>query len=158
MKVDIKKKEEYHKARQYAGKSARARSALPYKAHEYNGAKAGAKDSFEHAKKYLEMIRNIKKNRKRAEIITILQELSASIEKFRDKKTGMWYQVTDQMNREGNYLESSASAMFIYTWVKGAQNGYLDKSFLKKGEKAYSFLRDDRADAPAECIVDSFDA
>ncbi len=74
---------------------------------------------------------------KRAEIITILQELSASIEKFRDKKTGMWYQVTDQMNREGNYLESSASAMFIYTWVKGAQNGYLDKSFLKKGEKAY---------------------
>jgi unsaturated rhamnogalacturonyl hydrolase len=74
---------------------------------------------------------------KRSEIITMLQELSAAIEKYREKKTGMWYQVTDQMGREGNYLESSASAMFIYTWVKGARKGYLDKSYLKKGEKAY---------------------
>jgi unsaturated rhamnogalacturonyl hydrolase len=49
----------------------------------------------------------------------------------------MWYQVTDQMGRKGNYIESSASAMFIYTWVKGAQKGYLDKSYLEKGEIAY---------------------
>lgn len=77
---------------------------------------------------------------KKSEIITILQELSSAIEKFRDEKTGMWYQVTDQMYREGNYLESTASAMFIYTWVKGSQKGYLDKSFLQKGEKAYDLF------------------
>lgn len=78
----------------------------------------------------------------RSEIITILQNLSSSVEKFRDTETGMWYQVTDQMNREGNYLESTGSAMFIYTWVKGAQKGYLDKSFLEKGKKAYEqFVR-----------------
>ncbi|MDU1889974.1 MAG: glycoside hydrolase family 88 protein [Dysgonomonas sp.] len=74
---------------------------------------------------------------KRDEIITLLQNLSLSVEKYREKKTGMWYQVTDQMGREGNYLESSASAMFIYSWVKGAQKGYLDKSYAKKGKKAY---------------------
>jgi len=74
---------------------------------------------------------------KRKEIIEILQKLSVSLEKFRDPKTGMWYQVTDQMTREGNYQESTGSIMFIYSWVKGAQNGYLDKSFLKKGKKAY---------------------
>ncbi|NDV77980.1 glycoside hydrolase family 105 protein [Dysgonomonas sp. 511] len=74
---------------------------------------------------------------KRSEIITLLQNLSAAVENFREKETGMWYQVTDQMGREGNYLESSASAMFIYTWVKGAQKGYLDNSYLEKGEKAY---------------------
>lgn len=73
----------------------------------------------------------------RPEIIRILQNLSASLEKFRDEETGMWYQVTDQMSREGNYIESTGSAMFIYTWVKGAQKGYLDKSYLEKGEKAY---------------------
>ena len=73
----------------------------------------------------------------RPEIITILQNLSTSVEKFRDPRTGMWYQVTDQMNREGNYLESTGSVMFIYTWVKGSQKGYLDKSFLEKGKKAY---------------------
>ena len=74
---------------------------------------------------------------KRGEMITILQDLSAAIEKFRDPKTGMWYQVTDQIGREGNYVESSGSAMFIYTWVKGAKNGYLDKSFEAKGIEAY---------------------
>lgn len=75
---------------------------------------------------------------KRGELITIFQNLSSCIEKYRDPKTGMWYQVTDQVGREGNYLESSASAMFIYSWVKGSQKGYLDKSYVKKSSKAYS--------------------
>jgi len=74
---------------------------------------------------------------KRGEVIAILQNLAASLEKYRDEKTGMWYQVTDQGNREGNYVESSGSAMFIYSWVKGAQKGYLDKSYLDKGIVAY---------------------
>lgn len=70
-------------------------------------------------------------------LIKILQNLSEAIEKYRDLNTGMWYQVTDKPGEKGNYLESSASAMFIYSWVKGAQKGYLDASYLKKGEKAY---------------------
>jgi len=74
---------------------------------------------------------------KRAEIIKILTDLSYSLEKYQDKKTGMWYQVTDKGDKEGNYLESSGSAMFIYTWTKGAQRGYLPKVFLKKAKKAY---------------------
>lgn len=74
---------------------------------------------------------------KRPEIIKILLNLSQSLEKFRDKKTSMWYQVTDKMDEKGNYVESSGSAMFIYTWVKGAQKGYLPKSFLSKGKIAY---------------------
>ncbi|MDD2797255.1 MAG: glycoside hydrolase family 88 protein [Bacteroidales bacterium] len=75
---------------------------------------------------------------KRPEIIKILTDLCKSIEKYRDPKTGMWYQVTDKVGEEGNYVESSGSAMFIYTWVKGGQKGYLPKSFLKKGTKAYN--------------------
>lgn len=75
---------------------------------------------------------------KRVEIIEILNKLSATLVKFQDKKTGMWYQVTDKEGEEGNYLESSGSAMFIYTWVKGAQKGYLPKVFLKKAKKAYN--------------------
>lgn len=74
---------------------------------------------------------------KRNEIITVLKDISAAVEKFRDPKTGMWYQVTDQGGREGNYIESTGSVMFIYTWVKGAQKGYLDKSYAQKGKKAY---------------------
>ncbi len=74
----------------------------------------------------------------RPEIIKILNELSLSLEKYRDPKTGMWFQVTDKISEKGNYVESSGSAMFIYSWVKGAQKGYLPKSYLKKGQKAYS--------------------
>lgn len=74
---------------------------------------------------------------KRKEILSILQDLALSVDKFRDTESGMWYQVTDQMGREGNYLESSGSAMFIYSWVKGSQKGYLDKKYEKKGKQAY---------------------
>jgi len=74
---------------------------------------------------------------KRSEIIKILTGLSNSLDKYRDPKTGMWYQVTDKVGAEGNYVESSGSAMFIYTWVKGAQKGYLPKEYLSKGLKAY---------------------
>lgn len=74
---------------------------------------------------------------KRPQIIKILTDLSRNLQKYQDPKTGMWYQVTDKMGTKGNYLESSGSAMFIYTWVKGAQKGYLPKSYLAKGEKAY---------------------
>lgn len=76
-------------------------------------------------------------HQERGKLIRLLENLSSAIEKYRDENTGMWYQVTDQIDRKGNYLESSASAMFIYSWVKGAQKGYLDKTYLQKGEKAY---------------------
>jgi len=73
----------------------------------------------------------------RADIIKILANLSQSLDQYRDKKTGMWYQVTDRAGEKGNYVESSGSAMFIYSWVKAAQKGYLPKSYAVKGEKAY---------------------
>ncbi|MDD3511983.1 MAG: glycoside hydrolase family 88 protein [Fermentimonas sp.] len=74
----------------------------------------------------------------RGEILGILNKISASIENYRDPETGMWYQVTNLPNKEKNYLESSGSIMFIYTWVKGAQKGYLPDEYLEKGESAYS--------------------
>ncbi len=75
-------------------------------------------------------------------VIRIFSDLSQSLEKYRDPVSGMWYQVTDKMNAEGNYLESTASAMFIYSWVKGAQLGILPSGYLRKGEQAYDqFLK-----------------
>ena len=78
----------------------------------------------------------------RAEIIEQLTQIATAVEKYRDPETGMWYQVTDLGEREGNYLESSGSIMFIYSWVKGAQKGYLPDTFLQKGAEAYDqFLK-----------------
>lgn len=86
---------------------------------------------------------------KRPEIIKILSDLSQSLDKMRDKKSGMWFQVTDKGDKVGNYLESSGSAMFIYSWAKSAQKGYLPKSYLCKAKKAYNqfvkqFIKENR--------------
>ncbi|RYO90887.1 hypothetical protein DL766_009986 [Monosporascus sp. MC13-8B] len=43
-----------------------------------------------------------------------------------DPTTGAWWQVMDHPGREGNYIESSGSAMFAYSLLKGARLGYLD--------------------------------
>jgi unsaturated rhamnogalacturonyl hydrolase len=74
---------------------------------------------------------------KRPEVLKIFNQLTESLLSFRDPKSGMWYQVTDKVGEKGNYVESSGSAMFIYTIVKGAQKGYLPKSYLKTGKKLY---------------------
>lgn len=79
---------------------------------------------------------------KRGHIIDLLNNISTTIDRYRDSETGMWYQVTNLPDREGNYLESSGSIMFIYTWVKGAQKGYLPEEFAEKGATAYDqFLK-----------------
>ena len=43
-----------------------------------------------------------------------------------DEATGAWWQVMSWPGRKGNFLESSASGMFIYTLYKGVRLGYLD--------------------------------
>ena len=74
----------------------------------------------------------------RNKLISILQKSSAAILKYRDPKTDLWYQVTDQGNRKGNFLEASGSIMFAYAFAKGAEKGYLDKSYLKYAHETFN--------------------
>ncbi len=65
----------------------------------------------------------------RKDLIEILNETCESLLKVRDKETGLWYQVLDQGDREGNYLEGSGSAMFAYVFAKGSHKGYLPAKY-----------------------------
>ncbi len=76
----------------------------------------------------------------RGSVIDLLNKLSEDLLKFRDEETGLWYQVLDMGGREGNYVEASGSAMFIYAFAKGAKNGYLPEKFLKIAEDAFNSL------------------
>jgi unsaturated rhamnogalacturonyl hydrolase len=67
---------------------------------------------------------------KRDFLIKLLNRISEGLLQYQDAESKMWRQVTDQGKREGNYLETSASAMFAYTFAKGARKGYLDKKYL----------------------------
>lgn len=78
----------------------------------------------------------------REKIIAILQNLSEALLNVRDSQTGLWYQVLDQGGREGNYLEASGSAMFIYAFAKGAKKGYLDKKYLEIAQNSFDNMVD----------------
>lgn len=72
----------------------------------------------------------------RENIIDVAQKLAVGILKYQDE-TGAWYQVVDQGEREGNYLEASATSMFSYFLLKGAEKGYLSEEHKQAGIKAY---------------------
>ena len=74
---------------------------------------------------------------RRHEVVELLQKDLAAVVKWQDEKTGLWYQVMDSPQREGNYLESTCSAMFTYVLLKAYRKGYVGTKFREAGIKAY---------------------
>lgn len=77
---------------------------------------------------------------KRDQIITIFKNMTDALLKVQDSTSGVWYQVLDQGEREGNYLEASASSMIVYSMAKAIRKGYLDQSYYPFVKKAYEGL------------------
>lgn len=67
----------------------------------------------------------------RATLKAILVETVAGIKKAVHAPSGLWWLVMSQPGRTGNYIESSASAMFVYAILKGIRMGYLDSKTYK---------------------------
>lgn len=74
----------------------------------------------------------------RANLIKYLQRLAPALVKYQDAKSGVWYQMTTQGTRKGNYFEASASCMFVYALAKGVRMGYLPASYLASAKKGYA--------------------
>jgi unsaturated rhamnogalacturonyl hydrolase len=74
---------------------------------------------------------------RRGEILFILSGVAESVMKHQDKKTGLWYQVMDQGSREGNYLEATASSMFVYSLLKSVRMGYIGKNYRETAVRGY---------------------
>lgn len=84
----------------------------------------------------------------RKDIREVINKVAKGIKKYQDKKSGVWYQVVDQGDRKGNYLESSASSMFVYFLYKAVREGYIDDSYRAVADKGYegilkNFIRED---------------
>lgn len=75
---------------------------------------------------------------KRAKLMAILDRLAIAVSKVQDSSSGLWWQVLDQKNRKGNYLESSCSAMFVYSYARSVRKGYLKKSYLNVAKKGWN--------------------
>jgi unsaturated rhamnogalacturonyl hydrolase len=69
----------------------------------------------------------------------ILSRLVDALIPFQDE-TGLWYQVPEQGARDGNWLEASASSMFVYAIAKGVRLGLLDDKYAAVAKKGYAGL------------------
>ncbi|WP_433939681.1 glycoside hydrolase family 88/105 protein [Paenibacillus lautus] len=77
---------------------------------------------------------------KRGTIMGIFERLSRALGRYQEKESGLWFQVLDQGSREGNYLETSGSSMFIYALAKGVRLHYLEQPSRSIAERAYEGL------------------
>jgi unsaturated rhamnogalacturonyl hydrolase len=77
-----------------------------------------------------------KEHPKQQELVSYLNNLAEALVKVQHE-SGLWYQVTDMGDREGNYLEASGSAMFVYALGKGVDKGYLPNKFKEIANKAF---------------------
>lgn len=74
----------------------------------------------------------------KSSVISILHHLMRAVAGHRDEDSGLWFQVIDQGQRAGNYLESSASCMFVYAILKAVRRGYLrDEELRETAHRAY---------------------
>ncbi len=74
---------------------------------------------------------------KRNELVRIVQQLAKAYEKYQDPKTGLWYQVVDKGDVEGNWFETSSSSMYSYMMWMGVKRGYLPKRYEAVAQKGY---------------------
>ena len=64
----------------------------------------------------------------RDRLVSLLRGIYEVLPEYADSESGMWYQVLDCPGREGNYVEATCSAMFVYAALKGSRLGLLDKA------------------------------
>lgn len=64
---------------------------------------------------------------KRGHLEDIEKDLLKSLAKYQDKKTGMWFEVVDKPEREDNWVESSCTNLFIYSYAKAIRTGVISE-------------------------------
>ncbi|MER5433469.1 glycoside hydrolase family 88 protein [Streptomyces sp. NPDC002588] len=74
---------------------------------------------------------------RRPELVGILRDLAAGLERYQDPATGRWFQVIDKGARSDNWTETSCSSMFTYALSRGAQQGYIDAHYQSVARRGY---------------------
>ena len=69
-------------------------------------------------------------------VLVILNHIAETLKKYQSPE-GLWYQVMDKSGEPGNYLESSCSAMFVYSLFKAVRKGYIPSSYFTVARKGY---------------------
>ncbi|ORY07799.1 glycosyl hydrolase-like protein family 88 [Clohesyomyces aquaticus] len=72
-----------------------------------------------------------------------LVTLAEGLKRVQDESGGWWLVMDEPYpSMKGNYIESSATAMFTYGYLKGIRTGLLEESYRDPAVKAYNLLLD----------------
>ncbi|MFN8286257.1 MAG: glycoside hydrolase family 88 protein [Chitinophagales bacterium] len=84
-----------------------------------------------------------KGNKYHSELEGYLKEMIARLPELQDEKTGHWFQLPARKSEEGNWIESSSTAMFAYGIQTALTLGLVqDTVYQKAVDKAYKGLRE----------------
>lgn len=74
---------------------------------------------------------------RRDKIVQVFRDTAEATLAVQDDTSGVWFQILNQGQRPGNYLEASASCMFVNALAKGVRHGYLDSAYLQAAKHGY---------------------
>lgn len=79
-----------------------------------------------------------------AKLLNYFTTLASGIKNVQDISGGWWLLMDPELaGKEGNYIESSATAMFTYSYLKGVRLGLLEKEYTETATKAWDLMLDD---------------
>lgn len=82
-------------------------------------------------------------------------DLLKALAKYQDEKTGLWFNVLNKTEREDNWVESSCTNLFIYSYAKAIRTGVIGKEYCHVLEKAYKGIIDNLSyDENGHIIID----
>jgi rhamnogalacturonyl hydrolase YesR len=74
-------------------------------------------------------------------LLSYLTSLASGIKNAQDSSGGWWLIMDEELvGKQGNYIESSATAMFTYAYLKGIRLGLLEKEYQDTAVKAWDLL------------------
>ncbi len=71
----------------------------------------------------------------------VFQDLTDSMLRVQDE-SGMWYQLPARGREKGNYLETSGTAIMVYSLLKAVRLGFLEESYRAPAMKAFQAIMD----------------
>ncbi len=78
---------------------------------------------------------------KRAQLEEDARRTLTAVIHFQDAASGLWWQVMEKGGQKGNYLEASASCMFVYSIAKAVRLGVLPLSDERAAERGWAGIQ-----------------
>jgi unsaturated rhamnogalacturonyl hydrolase len=74
---------------------------------------------------------------RRAQLVTILQNMVRGFATYQDPATGRWFQVVDKGSRTDNWTETSCSSMYTYVIDRAVRQGYVAATYQVNADRGF---------------------